>query len=156
MEIIGFIIVGFIAISFFRGFLKGGNESFKENGQRHEDNFKRNKNHLDKIRAKEFLIFLDSLEVENRILFVNYKPEERMYTVVYVGGPEREGLDLYIISNNTIKIDGGYISPSDYKGYLGVLESQGIGESMNIVLSDLKKRIQGGNPIRVRHDKPHF
>ena len=151
MEIIGFIVVGFIVISFLRGALKGGKASLKENGLRHETNFKRNSELLDKRRAGELLIFLDSLEAKKWILFVHYKPEERMYTVVYVGGGERESLDIYIINNSTIKIDGGYFSPSDYNGYLGVLKTTGIGESMNVVLSDLAKRIRGpksNKPIR--------
>lgn len=116
-----------------------------EQGLRHQAKLEAKREHLIKVKIGELLNFLDSLEERDDINSVNYKKEERLFSIGYVGGGEREGIGVQIISNNTIKIES--YQPIDYKGHIGVLTSPGIGEGMFAVLYDLYSRYYKG-PVK--------
>ena len=92
-----------------------------------------------KIKVGQLLNFLDSLEAKNYILFVHLEKQDRLFTIVYIGGGARESVNIQIKDSHTIKIES--YQPIDYKGYLGILQSNDLGKNMYGVLYDLYERM---------------
>lgn len=124
----------------------------KEQELRHQAKVEAKKEHLTKIRIGELLNFIDSLEARDYIIYVHYNmpdwfntddnqydDSQNRFTIVYIGGGNRESIDIQIINNHTINIES--YEPIDYKGYLGILNAPHIGKHMFVLLNDLYKRI---------------
>jgi hypothetical protein len=118
-----------------------------EQGLKQQAKLEANREQLIKIKIGELLNYLDFLEEENYIIFVlhNYQNpfdsnnnQDERFSIVHGNAAGRGSIDIQIINSDTIKIDnsGSY----DYNGYLGILESLGIGNSMYVVLYDLYER----------------
>tara|TARA_R110002020_G_scaffold198482_1_gene399645 strand:- start:1008 stop:1493 length:486 start_codon:yes stop_codon:yes gene_type:complete len=118
-----------------------------EQGLKQQAKLEANREQLIKRKIGELLNYLDFLEEENYIIFVlhNYQNpfdsnnnQDERFSIVHGNAAGRGSIDIQIINSNTIKIDNS--GSFDYNGYLGVLESLGIGNSMYVVLYDLYKR----------------
>jgi len=121
-----------------QSFFKRAKSFINEQGTKHQAKLEANREHHTKVKVGNLLNFLDSLEAKDYIHFVIYKKEEKLFSITYVGGGDREGIDVHIIDNNTIEIDS--YQPIDYKGHIGNLTSPGLGEAIFVVLYDLYKR----------------